>query len=134
MTIRLPRPVLDANATAGGGLGKLPDWDLSDLYTAPDAPELIRDMDWLEGACASFAADYEGRLAALDAGAMLDCIHRFEKIEGVAGRIMSYAGLRYYQNTIDGARAEVHVRLSGQDHRLYHAACIFLFGIQPDRG
>ena len=27
MTIRLPLPVLDANATAGGGLGKLPDWD-----------------------------------------------------------------------------------------------------------
>ncbi|MEZ5869617.1 MAG: M3 family oligoendopeptidase [Defluviimonas denitrificans] len=106
MTIRLPRPVLDANATGGGGLGKLPDWDLSDLYTAPDAPELSRDMDWLEGACASFAADYEGKLAALDAGGMLDCIHRFEKIEGVAGRIMSYAGLRYYQNTIDGARAK----------------------------
>ncbi len=106
MTIRLPRPVLDVNATAGGGLGKLPDWDLSDLYTAPDAPELSRDMDWLEGACASFAADYEGKLAALDAGGMLDCIHRFEKIEGVAGRIMSYAGLRYYQNTIDGARAK----------------------------
>ena len=106
MTIRLPLPVLDANATAGGGLGKLPDWDLSDLYTAPDAAELSRDMDWLEGACASFAADYEGKLAALDAGGMLDCIHRFEKIEGVAGRIMSYAGLRYYQNTIDGARAK----------------------------
>ena len=106
MTIRLPRPVLDANATGGGGLGKLPDWDLSDLYTAPDAAELSRDMDWLEGACASFAADYEGKLAALDAGGMLDCIHRFEKIEGVAGRIMSYAGLRYYQNTIDGARAK----------------------------
>ena len=106
MTIRLPLPVLDANATAGGGLGKLPDWDLSDLYTAPDAAELSRDMDWLEGACASFATDYEGKLAALDAGGMLDCIHRFEKIEGVAGRIMSYAGLRYYQNTIDGARAK----------------------------
>ena len=106
MTIRLPLPVLDANATAGGGLGKLPDWDLSDLYTAPDAAELSRDMDWLEGACASFATDYEGKLASLDAGGMLDCIHRFEKIEGVAGRIMSYAGLRYYQNTIDGARAK----------------------------
>ncbi len=106
MTIRLPRPVFDATAGSGKGLGRLPEWDLSDLYAAPDAPELRRDMDWLEGACAAFAADYEGKLATLDAAGMLDCIHRYERIESVAGRIMSFAGLRYYQNTIDGARAK----------------------------
>jgi len=44
---------------ASGGLGDLPEWDLSDLYPAPDAKEFKRDMDWLEEACASFAADYE---------------------------------------------------------------------------
>ncbi len=105
MPIRLPRPVFDANAAAGG-LGDLPEWDLSDLYAAPDAPEVKRDLDWLEGACASFAADYEGRLATLDGAAMLDCIRRYERIEAVAGRIMSYAGLRYYQNTVDAGRAK----------------------------
>jgi oligoendopeptidase F len=106
MTIRLPRPVFDAKSGSGGGLGKLPEWDLTDLYAAPNAPELARDLDWLEGACASFAADYEGKLATLDAKGMLDCIHRYEKIESIAGRIMSFAGLRYYQNTMDGARAK----------------------------
>ena len=105
MPIRLPRPVFDANASSGG-LGNLPEWDLSDLYAAPDAPEIARDMDWLEGACADFAARYEGKLAGLDAAAMLDCINAYEKIEAVAGRIMSYAGLRYYQNTVDPARAK----------------------------
>ncbi|OYX41965.1 MAG: oligoendopeptidase F [Rhodobacterales bacterium 32-67-9] len=106
MTINTPRPVHDANATAGGGLGQLPEWDLSDLYTAPDAPEVARDMGWLEKACAGFAADYEGKLATLDAAGMLDCIRRYERIEAVAGRIMSYAGLRYYQNTVDATRAK----------------------------
>ncbi|GAB4384973.1 M3 family oligoendopeptidase [Albidovulum sp.] len=105
MTITLPRPVFDAR-TPSGGLGDLPEWDLSDLYSAPDAPELARDMAWLEKACADFAADYEGRLATLDAGAMLDCIRRYERIQSVAGRIMSFAGLRYYQNTTDAARAK----------------------------
>ena len=105
MPIRLPRPVFDANATAGG-LGDLPEWDLSDLYAAPDAPEVKRDLDWLEGACASFAADYQDKHATLDGAAMLDCIRRYERIETVAGRIMSFAGLRYYQNTIDAARAK----------------------------
>ena len=63
MTIR---PLFDANATAGGrNLGNLPEWDLSDLYSAPDAPEVARDLDWLEQACADFARDYEGKLGTL---------------------------------------------------------------------
>jgi len=105
MPITLPRPVFDADATAGG-LGDLPEWDLTDLYAAPDAPEIGRDMDWLETECAAFARDYEGRLATLDAAAMLDCVRRYEKIEATAGRIMSYAGLRYYQNTTDAQRGK----------------------------
>ena len=104
---QLPFPVRDANASAGGrDLGKLPEWDLSDLYTGEDAPELKRDLDWLEEACASFAADYEGKLADLDAKGLLDCVLRNEKINMVAGRIMSFAGLRYYQLTTDAGRAK----------------------------
>ncbi|MGR3550069.1 M3 family oligoendopeptidase [Pseudooceanicola sp.] len=100
-------PVFDANATQGGkDLGKLPDWDLSDLYAAPDAPEIDTDLDWLKGECAAFAADYEGKLDTLDAEAMLTCIQRDEKLTNIAGRIMSYAGLRYYQQTTDGNRAK----------------------------
>ncbi|MDV7270173.1 M3 family oligoendopeptidase [Thioclava sp. A2] len=105
MTIKLPTPVFDAHSSAGG-FGELPEWDLSDLYTAPDAPEYERDMGWLETECAAFAADYEGKLAALDAAGMADCIRRYEAIETTAGRIMSYAGLRYYQNTVDAGRAK----------------------------
>ena len=108
---QLPFPVLgpvhDANASRGSkDLGDLPEWDLSDLYTAEDAPELKRDLDWLEQACASFAADYEGKLATLDSKGMLDCVLRNERISAVAGRIMSFAGLRYYQMTIDAGRAK----------------------------
>jgi oligoendopeptidase F len=99
-------PVFDANATGGKDLGPLPDWDLTDLYAAPDAPEFKRDMDWLEDACTRFAADYEGKLATLSAADLLDCLLRYEKIDTVAGRLMSYAGLRYYQNTTDPERAK----------------------------
>ncbi|MFY0310196.1 M3 family oligoendopeptidase [Leisingera sp. D0M16] len=103
---QLPFPVRDANATAGsGGLGNLPEWDLSDLYTSEDAPELARDLDWLQQECAAFAADYEGKLAELDADGLLECVQRNEKINNIAGRIMSFAGLRYYQLTTDADRA-----------------------------
>ncbi|HEY9037803.1 MAG TPA: M3 family oligoendopeptidase [Roseovarius sp.] len=105
--IHLPQPAHDANANAkGGDLGKLPDWDLSDLYTATDAPELARDLAWLEAECAAFAADYEGKLDSLDAAGLLNCIHRDEAINNIAGRIMSFAGLRYHQLTTDPARTK----------------------------
>ena len=87
-------------------LGSLPEWDLSDLYTDPDAPALKSDLAWLEKECQSFAADYEGKLAALGAEALLTCVQRQEKINAISGRIMSYAGLRYYQLTTDGKRTK----------------------------
>ncbi len=86
--------------------GDLPEWDLTDLYPSQDAPELQSDLDWLEQECASFAADYQGKLATLDADAMLVAVQRDEKIGTITGRIMSFAGLRYYQQTTDPDRAK----------------------------
>ncbi len=102
-----PIPVRDA--MAGGGsenLGDLPEWDLSDLYTSEDAPELSRDLQWLESECAAFAQDYEGKLSNLDANGLLNCVQRNERINAIAGRVMSFAGLRYYQLTTDADRAK----------------------------
>jgi len=104
---QLPFPVHDVNASSGSkDLGDLPEWDLSDLYSSQDAPELSRDLQWLDQECASFAADYEGKLAHLDAEEMLNCVLRNERINTIAGRIMSFAGLRYYQLTVDGDRTK----------------------------
>ncbi|MFT6223408.1 MAG: oligoendopeptidase F [Paracoccaceae bacterium] len=106
-TFSLPRPVYEANPSGGSGaFGDLPEWDLSDLYASTDCPELKRDMDWLEAACSDFARDYEGKLAGLDAAQWLDCVLRYERIDTIAGRIMSFAGLRYYQDTSDSERAQ----------------------------
>ncbi len=102
----LPHPVRDAAEKGSGSFGDLPSWDLSDLYKAPDAPELRRDLEWLENACADFAIEYEGKLGLLDAPAMLKCVKDYEAIDVIAGRIMSFAGLRYYQNTLDADRAK----------------------------
>jgi len=97
---------LDQQSCTTTEFGELPDWDLSALYSAPDAPEIAHDFAFLETACTDFAKTYEGKLAELDAANMLDCVRRYEKIDMVAGRLMSYAGLRYYQNSIDTERAK----------------------------
>ena len=53
-----------------------------------------------------FAGAYEGKLATLSAEALLDCVQAYEAIDITAGRVMSYAGLRYYQNTLDADRTK----------------------------
>jgi oligoendopeptidase F len=89
-------------------VGPLPEWDLSALYAAPDDPALGADLAWLKTEGAAFAARYEGGLAALDAEGLLACIRDYEAIQNRAGRVMSFVGLRHYQNTIDPERAKAY--------------------------
>ena len=105
----MQRPLYDANATGpapDSALGDLPEWDLTDLYPAPDSPEFARDLSGLKQSCMGFAGAYEGKLATLSAEALLDCVQSYEAIDITAGRVMSYAGLRYYQNTLDADRTK----------------------------
>ena len=104
---QLPIPIFDADHSKGSAeLGQLPDWNLNDLYTSTDAKELVNDLNWLEKECDEFAKNYEGKLKFLSADEMLKCVVRNEKISSISGRIISYAGLLYYQKTTDADRAK----------------------------
>ena len=116
---------------AAEALGALPEWDLGDLYAAPDAPEIARDLDWLAAECAAFAADYEGQLADLDAAGLLAAIRRYERIQTVSGRIMSYAGLRYFQNTTDAGRGKFFGDMQGRITDL--SAPLVFFALELNR-
>jgi oligoendopeptidase F len=117
-----------ADATGGPDLGDLPAWDLTDLYPAPDAPALAEDVAWFEEEAAAYAAEHEGRLASLDADGMLRAIQRSERMDEVAGRIMSFAGLRYYQETTNGARAKFMSDM--QDRITAASACLVFFTLE----
>jgi len=124
-------PVFDANATGGNAFGDLPEWNLDDLYTAEDAPELLRDMEWLERECADFAQSFEGKLAGLDAAGLLKAVQRYEQIDVVAGRIMSFAGLRYYQITTDADRAKFMADV--QDKITAYTTPLVFYGLEFNR-
>jgi len=94
-----------ASASGSAEFGDLPEWDLSDLYDGQDAPQLKADLDWLASETVAFAAAFEGNLGDATAQKLLDAITRYETIQTVSGRIMSFAGLRYYQKTTDPERA-----------------------------
>ncbi len=123
--LNLPFPVRDANASSGSGeLGNLPEWNLTDLYAGEDDPKLAQDLEWFETEAQSFAADYEGKLADLSAADLLKSIQRSEKMDSIAGRIMSYAGLRYYQKTTDAARAKF---MSDNQERIINGSAALVF-------
>ena len=102
------------SAQTDAGLGALPEWRLDDLYAAPDDPALRRDLDWARAAAADFAARCEGKLAALDGDALAGVIAAYEAIQLKLGRVMSYASLRYQQNTGDAARAKFLGDMQGE--------------------
>jgi oligoendopeptidase F len=124
-------PVFDASATPAGEFGALPEWDLRDLYPADDAPEVARDRDWLAQAGRDFAARYQGKLADLTAAEMLACVQAYEAIDIIAGRLGSYAGLRYYQNTMDSDRAKFMADV--QDHITNATTPLVFFSLEFNR-
>ncbi|MEX2520890.1 MAG: M3 family oligoendopeptidase [Paracoccaceae bacterium] len=104
--LRKPEMTYDAAETAGGGpLGDLPEWRLDDLYPGMESAELKADLDWLAQEIPAFATDAKGRMAEMSGDALAALLGRYEAIQSKSGRIMSYAGLLYQQNTANEARA-----------------------------
>ena len=123
--------VFEANSQGGGAFGDLPEWDLSDLYASEDAAELQADLTWLKQSCIDFSNDYEGKLAQLNADEMLKAVERYEAIDIIAGRIMSFAGLRYYQLTSDPERAKFMSDM--QDKLTEHTTKLVFYGLEFNR-
>jgi oligoendopeptidase F len=87
-TAREPAGLAAAEATQAP-----PEWDLSDLYPSPDAPEIEADLERALSDATALEAEAKGRLAELDGAALGAVIERYERIEEQLGRLMSYAQL-----------------------------------------
>jgi len=90
-------------------LGKLPEWNLADLYKEPDAPELKADLASSESAADAMQSRYAGKLAKLlDGGKggaeIAQAVREYEALNDVMGRIVSYASLLYAADTSDPKR------------------------------
>jgi len=98
-------------SSAAPALADLPEWDLGDLYPAMDSPAYARDLERAAAECRDFARDYRGRLGELLAGdgaRLAQAIARFEALDDLLGRIISYASLIYAGNTSDPERAKFY--------------------------
>ncbi len=104
-----------ARAPAGRktALGKLPEWNLNDLYSGLDDPAIKRDLDRVDAECVAFETVYKGTLAAIAGGsdggsALAAAVRRYEAIDDLMGRLGSYAGLVHAGDTLDPARTKFY--------------------------
>ncbi len=91
-------------------LGELPEWDLSDLYRSPDAPEVARDLAAAATEAEAIRTVYQGKLeaAAQDGAKLAEAVKAYEALSDLMGKIASYAGLLYAADQSDPARAKFY--------------------------
>jgi oligoendopeptidase F len=95
-------------------LGHLPEWNLADLYAAPDAPAFAADLKKGEADAKAFAASYKGKLAALDGAGLAQALKDYEALSDLLGRLGSYAQLYYVGDTTDPKRAKFYGDVSAK--------------------
>ncbi|CAN7668338.1 M3 family oligoendopeptidase [Bradyrhizobium sp. LjRoot220] len=123
-------------AAAKPKAGKLPEWNLSDLYSGIDAPEVAQDLQKMDAECIAFETDYKGKLAenaAKDNGGhwLAEAVKRYEAIDDLAGRLGSYAGLVHAGDSLDPAISKFYGDVS---ERLTAASVhLLFFGLELNR-
>src|SRR5436190_3933571 len=116
-------------STAKSKPAKLPEWNLTDLYSGIEAPEVTRDLASMVAECVAFETDYKGKLAeqtAKDGGGkwLAEAVRRYEAIDDLAGRLGSYAGLVHAGDSLDPAISKFYGDVS---ERLTNASVHLLF-------
>jgi oligoendopeptidase F len=122
-------PKSAAKSKPSNKTGKLPEWNLADLYSGIDAPEVASDLARLDTECVAFEADYKGRLAEQTAKEgsgkwLAEAVRRYEAIDDLAGRLGSYAGLIHAGDSVDPAITKFYGDVS---ERLTSASVHLLF-------
>jgi oligoendopeptidase F len=80
------------------------EWDLSDLYTAPDDPRLTEEVAGAEASATAFRERYHGKVGELDAAALAEAVAEKERIESALDRALTFAYLRFHTNMADPER------------------------------
>jgi len=102
-------------------LGPMPEWNLADLYAAPDAPEVARDLAAAAAEAKRLKAETQGHLAAVaaDGGRLAEVIEAYESLSDLMGKLGSYAGLLYAADQADPVRAKFYGDVSEKLTAIY---------------
>ena len=87
---------------------RLPSWNLADLYTAPDSPHIEADLNRAATDAKAFQESYAGRLAELPGQGVATAMERFQAIDEVLGKVMSYAQLLFSADSTDAVAGQFY--------------------------
>lgn len=122
-------------STDNTDLGDLPTWNLADLYSSMDAPELQHDRNWVMEASTEFEKTWKGKLEQAagknKSEGLGAAIEQFEKIEDVMGRLMSFASLAYFSDTLDEQSAKFYGDMQG--HITDASTKLLFFGLELNK-
>ena len=110
---------------------KLPVWDLTDLYKAPNDPAVARDMKALTKQAANFAKAYTGKLSKLDGDALAKAVAEYEKMQDALGKIGSYAQLLYASDM--GKPANTQFYQNAQEQLTVIGSQLIFFGLEINK-
>ncbi len=111
-SINRPHQAAPASAGRAAGvsvdLGAMPEWKLTDLYPAPDSPEVERDFTAAAAEAKRIKAAFQGKIVGMgrDGAALAEAVHAYEQLADLMGRLGSYAGLLYAADQSDQVRAK----------------------------
>ncbi len=89
-------------------LKNLPEWNLADLYAAPDSAAFKNDLAKAENQAAEFAKVHQGKLGNYGGASLATAIAAYENLSDLLGRVGSYAQLYYVGDTTDSARSKFY--------------------------
>ncbi len=110
---------------------KLPVWDLSDLYQAPNDPKIAADFKSLTKKAAEFAKAYAGKLAKLSGDQLAIAVADYEKMQDALGKIGSYAQLLYASDM--AAPANTQFYQNAQEQLTVISSQLIFFGLEINK-
>jgi oligoendopeptidase F len=100
-------------------------WNLGDLYSGGEDPQLEKDLSESRRKAERFAADYRGRIAELRASELAGAIEEYEQILELSGKAGTFTYLNWSTNTEDPARGALLQRLQEHSSRLQQQLLFF---------
>ena len=89
----------------------LPEWNLTDLYAGPRAPELEVDLKEAEACATAFQSTYQGRLTSFDGVGLAAAIAEYENLLETVCRVTSFGQLLHATHTTDAEVGRFHQTL-----------------------
>lgn len=87
-------------------------WDLSELYTGLDDPQIEKDLKRLAHATKKFAAAHEGKIKTYGPAKLKHMLREDEGLESLAYRLDLFVSLRGSLDTLDGSVAALQQKIT----------------------